>query len=69
MNYAMPHSGRRGRPGVLEHAATLGDDHVPQVGSAHGAGVVENVGEVQPAAAGGADEVAGDGINELGLLA
>jgi hypothetical protein len=30
---------------------------------------VEHVGEVEAAAAGGADEVAGDGIEEVGLLA
>ena len=53
----------------LEHASALGEGHLAQGRAAHGAGVVEHVGEVESAAAGGADEVAGDGVDEVGLLA
>jgi len=53
----------------LEHASALGEGHLPQLGSAHGAGVVEHGGEVEAGGGGGGDELAGGGVEEFSLRA
>ena len=47
----------------------LGEGHLAQGRAADGAGVIQHVAEVEAAGRGGGDELTGDGINELGLLA
>ncbi len=53
----------------LEHASALGEGHLPQFGSAHGAGVVEHGGEVEAGGGGGGHQFTGACINKFSQVA